>query len=225
MKVVQMPIPFLKALADCASKYRSTWLEWIVVYGEKVKDPFFISEIGKTEGLSDEGIKECREVYQVGAPFLSLLEFSKLKKKPTKKELIHQERITDVAQKILDYLNLKTGSGFGKRNPAPYLKPIIAILDMDYTVQDCLDVIESKYQAWVGTEYEQYLQPSTLFKPEKFDNYLNQAHKTKNGTQTGSTKGTEPSGSYLQSVSNSVAKAHEIIDKREGGNPPASTDR
>lgn len=74
-------------------------------------------------------------------------------------------------KEIVDYLNEKTGRSF--RNVESNKKYIRARWNENYTVDDFKKVIDNKCTEWIGTEYERYLQPSTLF-GTKFDQYLNQ---------------------------------------------------
>ena len=48
-----------------------------------------------------------------------------------------------------------------------------------YSIEDFKTVIEYKKDKWTGTDQEEYLQPSTLFRPTNFENYLQQAKKDK----------------------------------------------
>ena len=77
---------------------------------------------------------------------------------------------------IIAYLNEKTGSSF-KATTEATKKLISARLTEGYTVEDFKKVIDNRVANWTGTEYEQYLQPSTLFAPTKFEKYLNFALK------------------------------------------------
>lgn len=47
-------------------------------------------------------------------------------------------------------------------------------LDEGFLEEDFYDVIDKKANEWLGTQWEQYLRPYTLFRKEKFENYLNQ---------------------------------------------------
>ena len=47
-----------------------------------------------------------------------------------------------------------------------------------YTIDDFKTVIDKKVSGWLGTEFEQYLTPQTLF-GSKFEKYLNQKIITK----------------------------------------------
>lgn len=77
---------------------------------------------------------------------------------------------------IVDYLNEKSGSSF-KATTEATKKLISGRLSEGYTVEDFKKVIDNRVANWTGTEYEQYLQPSTLFAPTKFEKYLNFASK------------------------------------------------
>lgn len=55
---------------------------------------------------------------------------------------------------------------------------IRARLEEGFTLEDFYKVIENKVTEWLGTEYEKYLRPETLF-GTKFENYLNQKVKSK----------------------------------------------
>ena len=73
---------------------------------------------------------------------------------------------------IISYLNLKAKKNF-KVNTASHQKFIKARLKEGYVLEDFKKVVDVMVAKWKGTEYEQYLQPQTLF-GNKMDNYLNQ---------------------------------------------------
>ena len=81
-------------------------------------------------------------------------------------------------EEIVGYLNEKSGSSF-KATTEATKKLINARIAEGYTVEDFKKVIDNRVANWTGTEYEQYLQPSTLFAPTKFEKYLNFATKQK----------------------------------------------
>ena len=79
---------------------------------------------------------------------------------------------SDVCNRIVQHLNQKTGSSF--KPTAKYIQEHIrARLNDGYTEADFIRVIDNQTAKWMGTEYEQYLTPDTLFRPSKFDKYLN----------------------------------------------------
>lgn len=73
-------------------------------------------------------------------------------------------------EEIIDYLNEKTGKHY--HNTVKNQGFIRARINEGYKKEDFIQVIDNKCADWTGTEYEKYLQPSTLF-GTKFDNYLN----------------------------------------------------
>ena len=73
---------------------------------------------------------------------------------------------------IIAYLNEKVGNSF-KPDAKETVDLIVKLLSRGYTVDDMKNVIDKKYDEWIGTEYAKYLRPSTLF-GKKFDEYLNQ---------------------------------------------------
>lgn len=79
-------------------------------------------------------------------------------------------------QKILDYLNTKLKKEKGFQNVHSNRRLIKARFNEGYKEDDFYKVIDKMYDWWIGTEYEQYLQPSTLF-GDKFDKYYNKPFK------------------------------------------------
>ena len=77
-----------------------------------------------------------------------------------------------ICKEIISYLNLKAKKNF-KVNTASHQKFIKARLKEGYALEDFKKVVDIMVAKWKGTEYEQYLQPQTLF-GNKMDNYLNQ---------------------------------------------------
>lgn len=93
--------------------------------------------------------------------------------KKGRKEEKKYKYITDNQHiQIIDFLNRKCGTNY--RPTTDSTKQLInARLADGYTVDDFYTVIEKKWQEWAGTEWEQYMRPSTLF-GTKFECYLNQ---------------------------------------------------
>lgn len=81
-------------------------------------------------------------------------------------------------KEIINYLNNKTNSNF-KYTTKTTQQKINARLNEGYKLNDFIAVIDKKYNEWVGTEFEQYLVPETLF-GTKFEKYLNQKGNRKN---------------------------------------------
>lgn len=72
---------------------------------------------------------------------------------------------------IIDYLNRRAGTNY-RANSKNTIKHINARLTEGYTEEDFIKVIDKMCTRWIGTDYEQYLRPETLF-GTKFEGYLN----------------------------------------------------
>jgi uncharacterized phage protein (TIGR02220 family) len=85
----------------------------------------------------------------------------------------NQTSYASQAKQILNFLNEKTG----KLHPATFynLNIITERLKTGATIQQCFQVIAKKTRAWKGNEkMEVYLQPSTLFRENKFAQYISE---------------------------------------------------
>lgn len=74
---------------------------------------------------------------------------------------------------IIKYLNEKADKSFKLKTEA-HRKYVSARLNEGFTEEDCKTVIDKKVNEWKGSEMDQYLRPETLFRPSKFEGYLNQ---------------------------------------------------
>jgi uncharacterized phage protein (TIGR02220 family) len=72
---------------------------------------------------------------------------------------------------IVDYLNEKTGANY-RSTTANTQTLIRARIKEGFKEEDFIKVIDNMVCKWQGTEWEQYLQPQTLF-GTKFEKYLN----------------------------------------------------
>jgi uncharacterized phage protein (TIGR02220 family) len=109
-----------------------------------------------------------------------------------KKKLKTQDDYEAARQKIIDYLNEKTGKKYRTSNKQTK-KDIDARLKEGYVYEDFCQVIDNKSKVWSGTQQEIYLRPVTLF-GNKFDSYLNERPQN-------------PQLSMHQKISNHVTKA------------------
>lgn len=90
----------------------------------------------------------------------------------------YKENIKE-SEEIIEYLNRHANTNY--RSSSNKTKKLIhARLAEGYTVIDFETVIKKKCDEWLGTDYEKYLRPETLF-GTKFENYLNQRTKPKGG--------------------------------------------
>jgi uncharacterized phage protein (TIGR02220 family) len=88
------------------------------------------------------------------------------------KKQAEKQRINQQAIEIIDYLNRKTGKKY--RHSKANLTVIAARLKEGFTLDDCKRVIDTKTAQWLNDEKEKYLRPETLFRPSKFEGYLNE---------------------------------------------------
>ena len=86
---------------------------------------------------------------------------------------ITDDNILNNIKYIIEYLNQKAGTHYRYTTPKTQ-KSLKTLLtgSQPYTVQECITVIDKKCSDWIGTEYEKFLRPETLF-GGKFENYLN----------------------------------------------------
>lgn len=80
--------------------------------------------------------------------------------------------LTEITKKVIEHLNKKANSNFRPTTKTTQQK-INARLNEGYNLDDFIAVIDKKCNEWIGTEFERYLCPETLF-GTKFEKYLNQ---------------------------------------------------
>lgn len=78
----------------------------------------------------------------------------------------------DIYSRVIDYLNLKAKTKY-KATTKKTQNLILARLKEEFTEDDFKLVIDKKVKEWLGTEFEKFLRPETLF-GNKFEAYLNQ---------------------------------------------------
>ncbi len=94
-----------------------------------------------------------------------------------------EEKIKDLYINIVDYLNKRAGTNY-KASSKKTKTYIHARLEDGFTEDDFITVIDKKCNEWLGTEWEKFLRPETLF-GTKFESYLN-AKVTPKAKATGS---------------------------------------
>ena len=122
-------------------------------------------------GSVENTLSEVQKVH-IGSVENTLSEVQKvhtIKTENTKTENNNNKLL--ICKEVISYLNLKAKKNF-KVDTASHHKFIKARLKEGYTLEDFKKVVDIMSAKWIGTEYEQYLQPQTLF-GNKMDNYLN----------------------------------------------------
>jgi len=95
--------------------------------------------------------------------------------KPTKQKSLKAEKIKnkEIVEEIIAYLNKKANKHFRATNKEA-IKLINGRLSEGYTVSDLKMVIDNRCEKWLNDEkMNEYLRPSTLFRPSNFEAYYN----------------------------------------------------
>lgn len=84
------------------------------------------------------------------------------------------ETTPDLPSQVIAYLNQKTGKKFRPETEA-HRSPINARAAEGFTLSDFQKVIDNKAADWMDDpKMNEFLCPDTLFRPSKFEKYLNQ---------------------------------------------------
>lgn len=89
----------------------------------------------------------------------------------------------NIYSQVIDYLNEKAQKTY-RANSKQTQSHIRARVNEGFTLDDFKAVIDNKCKDWMGTDFEQYLRPSTLF-GTKFESYLNAPSRKKGATSNG----------------------------------------
>lgn len=127
------------------------------------------------------------------------------------KELKNKDSELDFKE-FFDYLNKVTGRSF--KNIQSNQKLVAARLNAGYTKMDLKMVIDYKTAERKGTDYEKYLQPSTLFRPSKFDEYLNQAKLAISKQRTKTTSDGQRQGKTTDEIEVERKRHEEEVTRR-----------
>lgn len=137
--------------------------------GNNLPNRIYISAV---DGTVNSTVSEL-EILQSGTVNNTVSELEILQTNKTdNNEIDNNNNKLSICKEIISYLNLKAKKNF-KVNTASHQKFIKARLKEGYVLEDFKKVVDIMVAKWKGTEYEQYLQPQTLF-GNKMDNYLNQ---------------------------------------------------
>lgn len=88
---------------------------------------------------------------------------------------------------VVNYLNERlelTGNRVYQKTSKATIALIVALLKKGYEVDNFKEVIDYKYNDWKGTTWYQYMRPSTLFAPNKFEGYLAAANSKRTNSKT-----------------------------------------
>ena len=137
--------------------------------GNNLPNRIYISAV---DGTVNSTVSEL-EILQSGTVNNTVSELEILQtNKTNNNEIDNNNNKLSICKEVISYLNLKAKKNF-KVDTASHQKFIKARLKEGYVIEDFKKVVDIMVAKWKGTEYEQYLQPQTLF-GNKMDNYLNQ---------------------------------------------------
>ena len=95
--------------------------------------------------------------------------------KKSKKASVPVQAKPTLFNQVLDYMEECTGRKFKESSE------LLARIEEGYTFDQFSQMINYKAKEWMGTDYQKYLRPSTLFNLSKFSGYLSDAEQ---GVQT-----------------------------------------
>ena len=94
--------------------------------------------------------------------------------KSRSKESTMSSELDDGVSAVIEKINNITGKKLMASTKA-HRENISARLREGHSVKDLISVVEVKAAEWMGTKYEAYLVPSTLFTPKNFARYLSES--------------------------------------------------
>ena len=97
--------------------------------------------------------------------------------------ILSKKKNNKIYIEVVEYLNNKANTSYRYTTKATQ-SLINARLSEGYTAEDFKIVIDVKCKSWIGTEWEKFLRPATLF-GNKFENYLNENKKASTKVDTG----------------------------------------
>ena len=147
---------------------------------EKRHNNIYNNNINNNIYKEKENIKEKESIRSLTENTPSLLETSKnietsKEQKPTKQKSLKAEKIKnkEIVEEIIAYLNEKANKHFKATNKEA-IKFINGRLSEGYSKEDLKAVIDNRCEKWLNDEkMNEYLRPSTLFRPSKFEAYYN----------------------------------------------------
>nr|DAM77095.1 MAG TPA: replication initiator protein [Caudoviricetes sp.] len=137
--------------------------------GNNLPNRIYISAV---DGTVNSTVSELENL-QSGTGKTTVSELENLQTNKTdNNEIDNNNNKLSICKEVISYLNLKAKKNF-KVDTGSHQKFIKARLKEGYVLEDFKKVVDVMVAKWKDTEYEQYLQPQTLF-GNKMDNYLNQ---------------------------------------------------
>ena len=158
-----------KTIIKVKKELREVGLLEEIRQGNNLPNRIYISQV---DGAVENTVLELEKV-QHGAVENTVLELEKVQTNKIDINDTDNNNIKSICQEVITYLNQVTKKNFNK-NTASHHKYIKARLKEGYKLKDFKHVVNVMAATWMGTDYERYLQPQTLF-GNKFDSYLNRS--------------------------------------------------
>lgn len=158
-----------KTIIKVKKELREVGLLEEIRQGNNLPNRIYISQV---DGAVENIVLELEKV-QHGAVENTVLELEKVQTNKIDINDTDNNNIKSFCQEVITYLNQVTKKNFNK-DTASHHKYIKARLKEGYELKDFKHVINVMAATWMGTDYERYLQPQTLF-GNKFDSYLNRS--------------------------------------------------
>lgn len=136
------------------------------LYGIGKELPSLLYEKGTNQKVNREETKEFKNANSKVKPKDNSIKNSSDKN-------IEKNNIKNISKEVIDYLNELAGTSYNYKTQGIF-NLIKKRMEEGYTICDFKKVITNKCRDWKNTEYERYLRPSTLFRGNKFDEYLNE---------------------------------------------------
>jgi len=192
-----IPETFFKSIAEKGKLYSRLWFYWLSEFVDELFEPEFLEKMQKKH----PSVSEIKEVYTFGVQLLQQ-DFKIIEKRGTKSKTstVASKETIKTAKQILDYLNSQAETTYSTKTGSN-LDLVISRLNEGYTISDFKYVIDFKIKDWKGSDFQKYLRPITLFKKDKFENYLN---STINDTKP-------TTSNRFSKLAESVAKAQTIL--------------
>jgi len=136
----------------------------------------------------------------------------RIKNKEKNKEDTHKE----IRAEIISYLNEKTGKSFDpdSKDAIEYINGRLNDKKNPANITDLKRIVDIKVTQWLGDpEKDQYLRPSTLFRPSNFENYRNERHISPKKDAVGQPKPKQKTDKEKEFDATYLAKRKELEDQ------------
>ena len=185
---------FIKDLRNKGALYYQTWMPLLIQYNGEKNQTIKLSvppNVPKTtyyrviqygvdslpRFINNYCIVKKRNEIIINYIGNNVVEDFEIVAKPVKEKKPRQTQVKpksndDMIVEIIDFLNECTGKSYKPSSKVATLN-INARLKEGYTKEDFIKVISVKATKWLGTKFEDYLTPNTLF-GNKFESYLNE---------------------------------------------------